>query len=253
MKKYTKCGFVFLGLLMIINPLYSQVKQSHSIVLGFLQLKDELNLGMVFNGIALEYRYGLLWKIHDNEILYQPKLSFGAAFSHGMTGVRIKIAPVNVTWTRPFFQSGEHTITGGVNFLTDYNFQAYPYLHIPHLFWTSEIGLSPVLRYNYQWDSRRIGIGVQNSLLGFTSHTQGYDPVFCSSDYPLDIKSYFVKPHENMQFGSFNKYNHTNISLEFVPDILKIHSLAYEFDYFASFYGSQFRQLNHNVIWRMSL
>jgi hypothetical protein len=247
--------FIFAAglLLMTGNPLYGQVKRSHSIMLGFLQLKDELNMGMIFNGVQLEYRYGLLWKIHDNEILYQPELGLGAAFSRGMTGAGIKIAPVNVTWTKPFFQSDEHTVTGGVNFVTDYNFQAYPYLHDPHLFWTGEIGLSPVLRYHYQWDSRRIDVGVQNSLLGFTSHTQGYDPVFCPSDYLLDIKSYFVKPHENMQFGSFNKYNHTRISLEFFPDISKTHSFAYEFDYFASFYGSQFRRLNHNIIWKISL
>jgi hypothetical protein len=45
-------------------PLNAQVKHSHEVVLGSLQLKDEFNLGMVFSGVQLEYRYGAQWKIN---------------------------------------------------------------------------------------------------------------------------------------------------------------------------------------------
>ena len=253
MKKTSKKIFLFTFILIAITPLYSQVKQSHSIVIGFLQLKEHFEIGLVFNGIELEYRYGLLWNVNNNEIQYQPKLGIGVGFNRGMTAIQIKIAPVNLTWTRPFYKNNGHTIKGGVNFVTDYSYQYYPSLHDAHLFWESEIGFSPVFNYNYQWDSRQIGVNFKNSLFGFTSHTQGYDPTYYSTDNVNDIKNYFIKPHENMKFGSFNNYNHTNISFEFVPNIEKIHSLLYEFDYFASYYGMRFDRINHNFIWRMSI
>jgi hypothetical protein len=43
-----KIGMVIIGLNIFIQPLYGQVKQSHSIVISFLQIKDEFNIGMVF-------------------------------------------------------------------------------------------------------------------------------------------------------------------------------------------------------------
>jgi hypothetical protein len=245
--------FFTLGILFLIiiplNPLYGQVKQSHEIVLGNLQLKDQHNLGMVFNGIQLEYRYGLLWKINKHEILYQPKVGFGFVFSRGMAALQLpKIAPINVTWTIRFYEQNRHTIKGGANLITDYSYQWYPYLHGGRLFWMSEIGISPVIRYNYQWKSKSIGVYVQNSLFGFTSHTQKYDPYW----QPI-MKNWIVEPHKNMRFGSYNTYNHTTISFEFVPNIEKKHSILYEFDYFGSFYGMKFSLINHNLIWRIAL
>ena len=62
-KKHLKHVLFILWVTMIISPIYSQVKQSHDLVSGFLQLKDEFGLGIVFSGIQFEYRYGLQWKI----------------------------------------------------------------------------------------------------------------------------------------------------------------------------------------------
>jgi hypothetical protein len=239
---------------MIVCPLHSQVKKSHDIVVGFLQLKDGLNLGLVFNGAQLEYRYGLLWKMQSHEIQYQPKLGLGGGFSpkmgwtRRMGAIHIHFSPINATWTMPVYELNGHTMRAGANFTADYNYQRYD-LHDSPLFWTSEIGLSPVIRYGYQWDDRRINVGLQNSLLGFVSHFQGYDPYY----WQLLFSDFFVKPHTDMKFGSFNKYNHTNVSIEFVPNNLKKHSFLYEFDYLGFFYGNQFHRIFHNLIWRKSL
>jgi len=241
--------FLLLWLFLATHPLYSQITHSHSIVLGFLQLKDQSNLGMVFDGGQLEYRYGLQWKINEHEIIYQPKLGAGVGFNHELEAAQIHIAPVNATWTMPFYEQNGHTIRGGTNFATDYNYQVYIDFHSTNLFWTNEIGFSPIIRYSYQWDSKRINANLQNSLFGFTSHCQGYDSHFRST-YPRD---FFVKPHEELRFGSFNDYNHTTVSLEFVPNISKIHSFVYEFDYLGFFNGMQFHRINHNLLWRMSL
>jgi len=243
-----KCVLILCGLFQIISPLYSQVKYSHSFILGFLQLKDEFGLGMVFNGVQLEYRYGLQWEINNHEILYQPKLGLGAAFNRGMLGTQIHIAPVNLTWTMSFCERDGHTIRGGANFITNYNYQYYE-LNDGPLFWNTEIGFSPVICYSYQWHNMRINTRLQNSLIGFTSHRQGYDPYILS----FTMKDFFVSPHKDLKFGSFNNYNHTKVSIEFVPNIFKMHSFAYEFDYLGLFYGYRFDRIEHNLVWRMSL
>jgi hypothetical protein len=253
-KKYSKYIFAFLWLTLIMPPLHSQekqdkqVKQTHDVVLGFLQLKDAFGLGLVFNGGQLEYRYGVQWTIKNHDIQYQPQLGFGITAKYKMSGIQIHIAPVNVTWTMLFFEKDGHTIKGGANLITDYHYQWYE-LHDGPLFWDAEIGLSPVICYGYQWGNKRINVGLQNSLLGFTSRRQGYDPYF----WMFTWKDFVVYPHKDLKFGSFNNYNHTKVSLEFVPNISKKHSIAYEFDYWGYFYGYRFQRINHNLIWRISL
>jgi len=248
MRRCSKYAFVVCLLIISAHPIYAQVKQSHTIVLGLLQLKDQANLGMVFSGVQFEYRYGLTWIIQEHEITYQPKLGFGVGFNRGMFGVQLKFAPVNVSWTMPFYDQNGHTIRGGVNFATDYSWQIYQPLQSGHLFWAGETGVSPIIKYNYQWDNKRIEISIQNSLFGFTSHKQEFDPYWIS----WELRDFAVTPHENMKFGSFNNYDHTNITLEFIPNTDKRNSFVYEFDYFGLFYGVQFRRLNHNLMWRIT-
>jgi len=247
-KKYSKYVFGFLWLSVIMNPLHSQVKHSHEVVLGHFQFKDAYNLGMVFNGMYLEYRYGAQWNINVHEILYRPQLGFGPAWKRGMTGVQIHIAPINTTWTMPFYEKNGHTIKGGINFITDYNYQLTQ-LHDGTMFYTAESGISPVVQYGYQWDNKRINVRLQNSIFGFSSHRQGYDPY----DFLFTWKEFVVYPHRDLKFGSFNRYNHTTVSFEFFPNIEKKHSIIYEFDYWGFYQGNRFHRINHNIIWRITL
>ena len=245
-----KYVFAFLWLIMTTSPIYCQVKHTHAIVFGNLQIKDgDNNLGMVFNGFQLEYRFGIQWKINAHEILYKPKLGMGVTFNRGMLSAHVPIAPINVTWKMPIYEQNGHTIKAGATFMSDYNYVLYTEMHDGPIFWTAEIGLSPVVRYCYQWNSKRIGIGLQNSLLGFTSHRQGSDPY----KFLFSWKDFVIDPHKTMRFGSFNNYNHTTVSVAYVPDISKKHSFMYEFDYFGIFNGHKYSRINHNFIWRRSL
>jgi hypothetical protein len=247
MKKLFFTAVVLFSLM--VYQLNAQVKHSHEVVLGSLQLKEGYNLGMVFSGAQLEYRYGAHWNINNHEIVYQPQLGAGLVFKRGMVGGQIHFAPVNVTWIMQFYEKNGHTLRGGANFITDYNYHYYD-LHDGPLFWTAEIGISPTFSYSYQWSNKRITVGLQNSLLGFNAHRQQeYDPY----EWLFTWKDFVVEPHKNLKFGSFNHYNHTTVSLEFVPNILKKHSIVYEFDYLGFYQGYRFHRINHNLIWRISL
>jgi hypothetical protein len=217
---------------------------------------------MVFNGIQLKYLYGISLEvggseityhpsrgIGGSEITYQPSLDFGVAWCHEMTGYKIGISPVNVTWDMPIYQNNGHSLNVGTNIALNYNYQLYPDLYGGHLFWASEIGLSPVIKYQYQFNNSLIVGSLQNSLLGFVSHTEINEPYF----YSFKASDFFVRPHTQMEFGSFNNYDHTKLSIEFIPNVEKIHSFLYEFDYFGIWHDTKFQQINHNLFWKMSL
>ena len=248
-KDYSLCTLVFLWLTMMVNPLHSQVKHTHDLVLGNIQLKDGNDLGIVFKGFQLEYRYGIHWKINVHEIRYQPKLGFGIATNRGMLNAPVHLAPINVTWTMPVSEQNGKAFRVGANLMNDYHYVLYSELHDGPIFWTAEISLSPVVYYSYQWNNKRIGVGLQNSILGFSSHRQGYEPY----SFLFTWKDFVVDPHKAMKFGSFDKYNHTIFSMEYVPNISKKHSFLYEFDYFGIYYGNKYSRINHYLIWRKSL
>jgi hypothetical protein len=229
-------------------PLNAQLRHTHELVLGSLQFKDENNLGMAFSGAHLEYRYGIQWEINAHEIQYQPKAGFGLVWNRGMIGGQIHIAPVNVAWTMPFYEKNGHSIRGGANFISDYNYQLTQ-LNDGVMFYTAETGISPTIQYAYQWDSKRINVSLQNSIFGFSSHRQGYD----SYQFLFTWKEFVVYPHRDLKFGSFNQYNHTTVSSEFVPNIAKKHSIVYEFEYLGFYKGYSFHRINHNLIWRIAL
>jgi len=244
-KLFFTAGVLFL---LMSYPLIAQVRRSHEAALGSLQLKDENNLGMVFSGAQLEYRYGAQWKINLHEIIYQPQIGFGLGWNRGMIGGQIHIAPVNVKWTMLFYENSRHTVRGGANFITDYNYHLTQ-LNDGTLFWTAEIGVSPIIQYGYQWDNKRMNVCLQNSIFGFSSHRQGYE----SYKLLFTWKDFVVEPNKNLKFGSFNHYNHTMASLEFVPNISKKHSIVYELDYLGFYKGNRFHRINHNLIWRIAL
>jgi hypothetical protein len=199
--------------------------------------------------MQLKYLYGITWEIGGSEITYQPSLDFGLAWSHAMKGYKIGLSLLNVTWDIPVYQNDGHILRMGANLAGNYNYQLYPDLHGGHLFWASEIGLSPVLKYQYQFNNCRIVGSLQNSLLGFVSHTEHNEPYF----YSFKASDFYILSHTDMKFGSFNNYNHTKLSIGYIPNIDKIHSFLYEFDYLGIWYDTKFQQINHGLIWRMSL
>jgi hypothetical protein len=172
----------------------------------------------------------------------------GVGFNRGMIGANINIVPLDVSWLRTFYEGRGHSFRAGGNFAADYSYQMYPHLHSGHLFWMSEIGISPLLEYSYQWERKRIELHAKNSFLGFVSHTQENDPYF----YSFKVGDFFTRPHQDMRFGSFNNYNHSVLSLEFTPDVLRAHSFLLGLDYLGSYYGTRFERLNYNVQWKVS-
>jgi hypothetical protein len=214
--------FLFCFSLLIVCNISAQEKNSIFLNAGFLQLKDDFNQGMVFNGPQINIQYQRHWDFSTLELSYKPKIALGVPFSRGMMAVNINLVPINVSCLKTIFEIDKHRVKAGLNFATNYNYQSYPYLQNPHLFWFGKIGLSPCFEYQYKWNTSSIKMSLQNSILGFVSHTTRNDPYF----YSFKFTDFLIRPHENMKFGSFDKYDHTCLEIEYTPNIAKPHSLG---------------------------
>ena len=231
---------------LLSNKAHSQSKNKIAVSTVFLQIKDDFNQGMVFNGAMMNFQYQHSLSFSSVELQYKPKIAIGMPFDKGMMAININFAPVDISCFTPVYNSEQHLIKVGLNFATNYSYQSYPDLHAGHLFWFGEIGFSPVMHYKYRWAESVIGINLQNSILGFVSRPTNYNPYF----YSLKFGDFLMNPHKNMQFGSFNKYNHTNLQIEYIPDRLKTKSFALGMEYIGAYYDTHFQSLNYYLQWR---
>ncbi|MCL1968751.1 MAG: hypothetical protein FWF65_09860 [Bacteroidetes bacterium] len=250
-QKKVKTTFIICALLLFSTNCLAQYKNEFSIQAGFLQLKDAFNQGMVYNGAQMTLQYQRNRFFEKWELRYKPKIAVGYIVSmRVMDAANFRVIPIDFSGLVPVYQNEKHKVSVGMNVATDYNFQNYFDQHDTHLFWYSEIGISPCFEYTYQWKQSKIKLFLQNSLLGFVSHTEEIGHYF----FPYSIKfaDFFKAPHHNMKFGSFDKYEHLNASIEYVPNISKKHSVALGMEYMDCYYNNHFQSLNYYLQWKIS-
>jgi hypothetical protein len=239
----------FCALISLSANCLAQNKNELSVYAGFLQLKEELNQGMVYNGPQIGFHYQRNILFEKWELRYKPKIALGVPFNRGMIGVNINFVPVDFSGVVPVYKNDRHNLKVGLNFTTNYNYEAYPdQRNGAHLSWFGEIGIAPCVEYDYQWDNRKLKIYLQNSVAGFVSRTEEITPYF----YSFKFSDFFVRPHQNMRFGSFDKYEHLNASIEYSPDVSNGHSFALGVEYIDSYFSNRFQSLNYYLQWKKS-
>ena len=236
----TLCAFTLLS-----NNCLAQHKNDISVYVGFLQLKEELNQSMVYNGpqIGLHYQRNIYFE--KWELRYKPKIALSVPFNRGMYAANINFVPVDFSGIVPVYKNEKHNLKVGLNVATNYSYQAYPEQSSAYLFWHGEIGIAPCVEYDYQWNNSRFKIFLQNSVAGFVSRTKEVTPYF----YSFKFADFFTQPHKNMKFGGFDKYNHTNATVEYSPNISKGHSFALGVEYIDSYFDNRFQFLNYYLQW----
>lgn len=242
--------FIACALLLFSTNCLAQYKNEFSVQTGFLQLKEALNQGMVYNGVQMTFQYQRNWFFEKWDLRYKPQIAAGVPFNRGMIAANIRFVPVDFSGVVPVYQNGKHTVRIGMNVVADYSYQSYPHQQTSNLFWYSEIGFAPCFEYVFLWKQSKIKLSLQNSLFGFVSHTEDISDYFYLSTFKF--RDFVVKPHQKMKFGSFDKYEHLNASTEYVPNISKKHSVAVGVEYIGSYFGKHFQTLNYYLQWKIS-
>ena len=237
---------IFCAAFFSIHKVRAQYKNKFAVSTEFLQIKEEFNHGMVFNGPQVGFQYLLFWNFPAIELRYSPKVALGLPFNRGMIAANINFTPIDVSCFKAVYQSENHSLKAGLNFASNYSYQSYPDLQSARLFWFGEIGLSPAIEYQYKWAKRAIQINLQNSLLGFVSRTKNYNPYF----YSFRFSSFFTAPHKDLQFGSFDKYNHTKAQIDYTSNKLNTNSFSLGMEYVGVYFNAHFQSLSYYLQWR---
>ena len=93
-------SIILVLILLSTDTLFGQDNDSrinHSITLKnrFIQLKDEFNYGLVFNGLNFEGEYSFVSEADENVVIYNAGLGFGASYNHGV-GLNWSFKPVDL-------------------------------------------------------------------------------------------------------------------------------------------------------------
>lgn len=215
----------------------------------FFQVKDAFNYGLVYSGMSLAGSY-MFSEINENRMFkYTPDVSLGICFSKG-AGLNIHFKPADFYLGWQFGPAAPGSFVLGPYILTDYNWQTYPDLQSGHMFWFSSLETGVKLLYELRIKSRMFKLGFSNSLAGWTSRpepsTETYFYSFTFSDFVSNV-------HSNLKFGSFNRFNHTHISVELLNRKEKRLAVGYGFEYFGYYKQPRLSYLVHsfNMKWKL--
>lgn len=223
--------------------------QSLTLKTEFQQIKDNFNYGLVFSGINLVGKYSLEKSFEKSTFIYSPELGLGVNYNKEL-GFSLGFVPLDLYYGLKVKNSIAGPLTIGGYITTDYNWQFYPDLQSGHMFWFTSIEIGPQILFTLPVKDRKIEIILSNSLAGYTSRP---DPGTETYFYSLRFSDFISNVHSNLQFGSFNKFNHTNIVAKLQPSRNKRLFLAYEFEYFGYYNNPKLNYLSHslNLNWKI--
>jgi hypothetical protein len=221
------------------------INKNHSISLNtqFMQIKDEFNYGLVFNGLNLGVRYSFTTTSPGSTLSYTPDMAVGANFKKGL-GIVILFRPVNLFYGININQSNSRLIAIGPYIATNYQWQNYSELQSGHMFWFTSLETGPEIILTLPFKSKLFKLKISNSLAGWTSRPE---PSTETMFYSHKISDFASNAHSNMKFGSYGLFDHTNFKIEMLNAREKKPSLAYQFEYFGYYQAPKYLLLLHSI------
>lgn len=226
-----------------------QTNHSATLKTQFSQIKDAFNYGLVFTGLNVVGEYSLEKTTEKVTIIYNPEFSFGANFNKGV-GVACGINPIDFFIGRNINKSKLKPFLLGAYFLTDYNWQLYPYLQGGQMFWFTSIEAGPQIIFAIPIKQQKVKIRFSNSLAGLTSRPK---PATEQYFYSLKFSDFITNANSNFEMGYYNLFNHTKLEFELLCNPNKKLSLAYEFEYFGYYKAPRLIYISHslNLKWKL--
>ena len=232
------------GMFLLVNHVLPQEPGSHNHILNFnyLQLKDEMNYGLVFRGGGISYAFTNQWQNDRSGVCYEALLGLTYMQTRTVPAANLHIRPAKICY---LFKGvyGSNLMTGPF-FLADYNYQFYPDLHSGHSLWFTHIGLGGMVQYDQTIGRHRLSFSMSTSLFGLTSRQPVYhDPYFWDLSAG-DIVKYF---HRDLGFGSWNEYNCSELEIRWLPSENSRIIFSYEVDIMGYFRAPGLTVVNQSI------
>jgi hypothetical protein len=233
----------FLGFFLLAGFARSQETkmQTHTVSLNFLTIKDQVNYGLVFRGPGLGYAYSAQWQTTQRLLAYEGRFSLSFPITRGILAGSFNVVPVKLDY---LFNLGPEKLFIGPYFIAEYNYETYPDLQSIYSFWFTNFSLGGAVKYSFNLEKNLFDISLHSILLGFTSRNPIYDdPYFGDQGFAYAVK--FV--HQDLTFGSWGRYNQTEIEIRWQPKSGSRLAYAYSFQYYGYYDDPRLTMLNQTL------
>lgn len=210
---------------------------------GFSQVKEAANFGLVFNGPA--FNFGMKWDRRNEKrmITYGYESGVGIPFSHNIPALDIYLKPIDIAYMFRF-PGLNNRFCLGPDLKVEYYYTLYPQLQSGFDYWFTNFSLGLKAHYAFHIQNSAFQIALSSSLAGFISRQPDYrDPYFFDIGFKYAVRDL----HHNLVFGSFEKYNTTDLEILWKPFAESRFTFGYVFRYAGYYQAPEFKKVSHSI------
>lgn len=205
-----------------------------------LQIKESLNLGLVFTGPQIVYAHSWGQANAETSWVLTSEIGAGVVFSRGIMGANIHLMPAR--WQYKWKVAPALFV--GTVLAAEYNYQLYPDLQSGFSYWFSCWSAGVAVEYQFQAFDNDWRIAGTTSLLGLTSRPpEARNPYFFDLGFAEAVRYL----HQNITFGSVNQFTRTSIELMWKPRTTTNIGISYTADVDVYFLAPRWTTLRQGI------
>ena len=237
----------------ICHGTLAQTDESPKHYLGFStqyhQIKEAANYGLVNQGLNLGMNYSYHKQNGKRVFSYTPNFAFGPNYRNGL-GLNWHFRLVDFTYGFQICKRENRTLYLGGYGAINYLLQLYPEMQSGHMYWFTTMEVGPKFYWNIKLNERLITISAGNSLMGFTSRPIAQTEQYY---YSLNLGDIIKDINSNLEFGSYNKFNHTFFEIDYTNQSRSKIIIGYAFEYFGYYDAPTYSYMTHSIILKWAL
>ncbi len=238
-----KFSLILLFWISCLFPVLSQevsFLNNSRISLGFRQIKESANIGLVFRGPDLRYEFHWDKPVSRGTISYENNLGFGVLYARHMTALDFYVKPIEFTYL--YEKTDDRKFAFGPSVKFEYFYDYYPELQSGFDYWFTNFSVGLKAEQQMKIADSRLTVGLQVFLVGLVSRQPEYrDPYF----YELGFGKALKHLHSDMHFGSPANFNSTEFEVKWTPSDESRFTFIYSLEYAGYYDGPGVTYLNH--------
>lgn len=210
------------------DSLTSKRKHTNSFNLGYKQIKEEANFGLVFSGPIIKYGHNFHCENIKRRIEVDNELGLGTLFSREIPGIDFYLKLLETSYLFKKTWSNSELLIGPV-IKMEYNYNLYPDLQSGFDYWVSNYSVGINSAYFFKLFSMPAKIKFKTSLFGFVSRQAEYrNPYF----YDLGFSHAIKHLNSDLNFKFINQFNSASVEIQLRLKEQSRYNWSYRFDYY---------------------
>lgn len=214
----------------------------------FFLLNDENISGHFFTGPNFSLGYSQLRQSIYGFSRYEAAVGAGAAFGDGTVGFNLHIKPLDLAGGWPLVDNDEISLYLGAYVAMNYYIQVFNKAENGHVSWFTFIDAGPRLILDKNHKRKKFRFQLATSLAGLASRPDGLEDTYYHELHAFDMLSHV---HSNLESGTFNLLNHTDLEVEWRGLSKMGTSIAYRLEYFGYYAGARLDYLVNSISLRL--